>query len=97
MSFQLPAGFRPANPPQGGGAGGGQGPSDEERQAQAAQAAQREEMKRSMIQTMLEPEARERRECHRGRGCAQLRGFGLRTSGRAAALPLLGITPPRQS
>jgi len=53
-SFQLPAGLRPSAQPQGG--------NDEERAAKAAQQAQREEMKRTMIQAMLEVEARERRE-----------------------------------
>lgn len=63
MSFQLPAGYRPAAPPQGGAAGpqgaqAGQA-NDEERAAKQAQVA---EMKRGMIQQILEPEARERRE-----------------------------------
>ncbi|RSH84443.1 uncharacterized protein EHS24_005964 [Apiotrichum porosum] len=56
MSFQLPAGMRPA-PPPGQGGNGGNGGNDEER---AAQQQQREEMKRTMIAAMLEPEARER-------------------------------------
>lgn len=66
MSFQLPPGMRPAQPPAGGngpsgggGGGAGGGGNDEER---AAAAAQQEEMKRTMIQAMLEPAARERRE-----------------------------------
>lgn len=56
MSFQLPAGMRPAQAPQ-------KGMSEEERAQQQQQQQQREEMKRQMIQAMLEPEARERREC----------------------------------
>lgn len=55
MSFQLPPGMRPAAPP-----GQGQQANDPERQQQLAQ---QEEVKRQMIQAMLEPEARERREC----------------------------------
>ncbi|KAL1410147.1 hypothetical protein Q8F55_004150 [Vanrija albida] len=63
MSFQLPAGMRPAQPPSGaqggnGGNGGGNGGQDDEERR--ARAAQQEEMKRSMIQAMLEPAARER-------------------------------------
>ncbi|GMK58126.1 hypothetical protein CspeluHIS016_0501580 [Cutaneotrichosporon spelunceum] len=51
MSFQLPPGMRPAQaPPQQGG------DDPEAAQRQAAQA----EAKRTMIQAMLEPEARER-------------------------------------
>lgn len=55
MSFQLPAGMRPAQAPQ-------KGMSEEERAQQQQQQQQREEMKRQMIQAMLEPQARERRE-----------------------------------
>ncbi|BEI82305.1 hypothetical protein CcaverHIS002_0301730 [Cutaneotrichosporon cavernicola] len=50
MSFQLPAGMRPAQAPQQGG------DDPEAAQRQAAQA----EAKRTMIQAMLESEARER-------------------------------------
>ncbi|CAK9783709.1 hypothetical protein CC85DRAFT_328214 [Cutaneotrichosporon oleaginosum] len=50
MSFQLPAGMRPAAAPQQGG------DDPEAAQRQAAQA----EAKRTMIQAMLEPAARER-------------------------------------
>lgn len=56
MSFQLPPGMRPAQAPQGGQ---GNGQDDEER---AQRQAQQAEVKRTMIQAMLEPEARERRE-----------------------------------
>lgn len=63
MSFQLPPGMRPAAPP---GQGPQQGNDDPERQARQAQ---EEEMKRQMIQAMLEPEARERRECREVWAC----------------------------
>lgn len=73
-SFQLPAGLRPSAQPQQGG-------NDEERAAKAAQQAQREEMKRSMIQAMLETEARERREyllkCRYEHACAQARTISI--------------------
>jgi DNA-binding TFAR19-related protein (PDSD5 family) len=51
MSFQLPQGMRPAPAP-------GKQEDPEAAQRQAAQA----EAKRTMIQAMLEPAARERRE-----------------------------------
>ena len=74
MSFQLPQGLRPAQPPSGGaggsGGGGGRGspgagPSQPGGgggdQAEAAERQrQNEEMKRGMIASMLAPEARER-------------------------------------
>ena len=75
MSFQLPQGLRPAQPPSGGagGSGGGgrgspgAGPSQPGAgggggdQAEAAERQrQNEEMKRGMIASMLAPEARER-------------------------------------
>ena len=57
MSFQLPPGMRPAAPPSEQ-----QGQGDD--QERAARQAQQEEMKRTMIQAMLEPEARERCGCY---------------------------------
>jgi hypothetical protein len=72
MSFQLPPGMRPAQPPGTGGGGGGGGPSNpngggqgqsEEGQREAQDKARaQEEMKRGMIASMLAPEARERCE-----------------------------------
>ncbi len=70
MSFQLPAGLRPAQQPSGsgtgpssaaGGAGGGQ-QSEEARAAAEERQEQQQEMKRGMIAAMLEPAARERCE-----------------------------------
>lgn len=50
--------------------------SEEDRAQQQQQQAQREEMKRQMIQAMLEPEARERRECTSSCCCRQWEGAG---------------------
>ncbi|KAK8861249.1 hypothetical protein IAR55_002068 [Kwoniella newhampshirensis] len=59
--MQLPPGFRPSQPQNGGsGSGGNAGPSPEEREAAESRARQQEEMKRNMIAAMLEPSARER-------------------------------------
>lgn len=74
MSFQLPQGLRPAQPPSGSGGagrgggspgGGGAGPSQPGGgggdQAEAAERQrQNEEMKRGMIASMLTTDARER-------------------------------------
>jgi programmed cell death protein 5 len=58
MSFQLPSGLKPAQPPQqSGGAGGGGGQDNGEAQEKQRQ---QEEMKRGMIASMLAPAARER-------------------------------------
>jgi hypothetical protein len=65
-NFQLPAGMRPASSPSNGASPGGNGPSPEERAAAEERASQQAEMKRSMIAAMLEPAARERRECECG-------------------------------
>ena len=74
--FQLPAGFRPAAPPSGGGPSvpgrndprgdGASGPSEQEAAAARERAQAQEEMKRTMIQAMLEPAARERCEPNDG-------------------------------
>lgn len=67
MSFQLPSGLKPAQPPSSGSGspgpsqGGSGGGAD---QAEAAERQrQNEEMKRGMIASMLAPQARERRQC----------------------------------
>lgn len=72
MSFQLPAGLRPASAPgQGGpgpssakggagGGGGGNQQSEEQRAAAEDRQQQQQEMKRGMIAAMLESAARER-------------------------------------
>lgn len=71
MSFQLPAGMRPAQAP---GQQGGNGNDDPER---AERAAQQAEVKRNMIQAMLEPAARERREYREcGGGVKEGEGVG---------------------
>lgn len=66
MSFQLPPGMRPAQPPQDGQGGpsqhGGQGQSEEKQREAQDKARAQEEMKRGMIASMLAPEARERCE-----------------------------------
>jgi programmed cell death protein 5 len=59
-NFQLPAGFRPSAPPQGGQSS----QSPEEQQAAREKAQAQEEMKRTMIAAMLEPAARERCKCY---------------------------------
>ena len=67
-NFQLPPGFRPSAPPgasssaQPGPNGGQQGGNEQEAAAARERAQAQEEMKRTMIQAMLEPEARERCE-----------------------------------
>jgi len=64
MSFQLPSGLRPAQPPSGGSGGGGgagsPGPSQQEQGEAQERQRQQEEMKRGMIASMLTPGARER-------------------------------------
>jgi programmed cell death protein 5 len=77
--FQLPPGFKAANPPSGSGGGGGgaggQQQSGEDQAAAAQKQAQQEEMKRGMIAAMLEPAARERCEwCYTGK-CEGWRTF----------------------
>jgi len=57
MSFQLPSGLKPAQPPQQSGGGGGGGQDNGEAQEKQRQ---QEEMKRGMIASMLAPAARER-------------------------------------
>ncbi|KAL7419898.1 hypothetical protein Q5752_005814 [Cryptotrichosporon argae] len=58
-NFQLPPGMRPAAPPGASpGAASAGGPADDEQQQ--ARRAQQDEMKRTMIQAMLESAARER-------------------------------------
>ncbi|ORX36471.1 PDCD5-related protein [Kockovaella imperatae] len=71
-NFQLPQGLRPAAPPSGAGpsglsggasgagTAGGQGSSEQEQAAARERAQAQEEMKRTMIQAMLDSAARER-------------------------------------
>jgi DNA-binding TFAR19-related protein (PDSD5 family) len=58
MSFQLPSGLKPAQPPAQGQQGGGGGDNGES----AEKMRQQEEMKRGMIASMLSTDARERRK-----------------------------------
>jgi programmed cell death protein 5 len=60
MSFQLPSGLRPAQPPQGGTGGGGGGKQEQDNGEAQEKQRQQQEMKRGMIASMLAPEARER-------------------------------------
>jgi programmed cell death protein 5 len=62
MSFQLPSGLRPAQPPSGGSSPsqGGGGPSQQDQGEAQERQRQQEEMKRGMIASMLTPPARER-------------------------------------
>ena len=60
MSFQLPSGLKPAQPPAQGQGQGQQGGGGDNGEAQEKM-RQQEEMKRGMIASMLSTDARERR------------------------------------